>query len=58
MKEAIDMEQVRVGVIGLGMGFSHAKSLAAGRIAGRGLAPYATSTRPSRKKRGLRSLRT
>ncbi|EGG38660.1 Gfo/Idh/MocA family protein [Paenibacillus sp. HGF5] len=28
------MEQVRVGVIGLGMGFSHARSLAAGRISG------------------------
>ncbi|MGG3282912.1 Gfo/Idh/MocA family protein [Paenibacillus solani] len=28
------MDQVRVGVIGLGMGFSHARSLAAGQIAG------------------------
>lgn len=28
------MEQVRVGVIGLGMGFSHARSLASGRIKG------------------------
>lgn len=28
------MKQVRIGVIGLGMGFSHAKSLASGAIAG------------------------
>lgn len=32
------MEQVRIGVIGLGMGFSHAKTLAEGKIHGASLA--------------------